>query len=385
MPNVINPYDPIWYAQTALAILEKSLGMAGRVYRGYDKSPQQPGSVIQIRKPSTFVATDAPATATDLTPTSVSVTLNKWREVKFALTDKELNFAGERIIEDHIRPAAVALADDIDLNLVGLWKDIPYYNDITLSSVGVSNLTDARKTLFNNRVPLDDLHFMIDGNLEAGFLGLTAFSQQQGAGDQGVSTQQRGTLGQKFGFEVFSNQNVPSATSATVADLVGAINNGAGYAIGTSTISLKSLSISAALKAGDILVITGDTQQYVLTADFTADGSGIIAAATIAPPLAAAVVDSQVVTVVLSGGSGTTKTQNLAFHRNAFCLAMAPLSTLGNQLGARIESVVDPITGLALRSRMFYDGNNSKVVVALDVLYGVKTLNQNMAVRGRAA
>ena len=61
----------------------------------------------------------------------------------------------------------------------------------------------------------------------------------------------------------------------------------------------------------------------------------------------------------------------------------APLSELGGQLGAKIATVADPQTGLSLRSRLFYDGSNSKVIVALDVLYGVKTLEPNRAVRLR--
>jgi hypothetical protein len=30
---------------------------------------------------------------------------------------------------------------------------------------------------------------------------------------------------------------------------------------------------------------------------------------------------------------------------------------------------------------MWYDGNNAKVMVGLDILYGVKTLDANLAVR----
>lgn len=385
MPNTINPYDPIWYVQEALAQLEKSLGMAGRVYRGYDKTPQQVGSTIQIKTPGTFTAQDAPSSAQDLTPTSQTITLSYWREVKFALTDKELNTSGEVIIRDHIRPAAVALADDIDQKLVALYKAVPYYTDVTLASAAVTDITAARRVLFNNKVPLDDLHMMIDGALEEKFLGLAAFTQFQGAGDAGVSSQQRGTLGTKFGFEIFSNQNTPSHTSATVADLVGAIdaNPAAHYDKGTTTVHVDGITADAAILAGDILEVTGHTQKYAITANATFTGGE--ADLVITPGLESETLEDVVVTIVLSGGSGATKTQNLAFHRNAFALAMAPLSTMARELGVRVESVTDPLTGLSMRSRVFYDGNNSKVYVALDVLYGVKTLNGNMAVRMRAA
>ena len=50
-----------------------------------------------------------------------------------------------------------------------------------------------------------------------------------------------------------------------------------------------------------------------------------------------------------------------------------------------METVFDPVTKLALRARIFYDGDNSKVIVALDALYGAKVLRPNGIVRLRDA
>lgn len=374
MANVLNLYDPLFYAQEGLIALEKALGFAGRVYRGIEKDPQQKGSVIAISRPSTFVAQDAPSTAQDLTPGNVNVTLAFWKEVKFSLTDKELTFTTEKIIEDHIRPAAYALADDIDQRLALLYKDIPWYITTT-SPAAVADITNARKVLFNNRVPMDPamLRGVIDGTLEAEFLNLEAFSQAQGAGDVGVATQQRGTLGQKFGIEWSANQNVATHTAGVSADATGTLTGA--HALGATSITIGAITIGGTLKKGDTLVIAGNAQRYAATADVTADGAGA-AVIPITPPLVQAYSNASVVTIALVSG-----VQNLAFHRNAFALAMAPLTTIGNQLGARIESVTDPITGLALRSRMFYVGDTSKVYVALDVLYGLQTLDPNLAVR----
>jgi len=367
--------------------LEKSLGMAGRVFRGYDKNPQQPGSVIQIKTPGTFVAADAPSVAQDLAPTSQQITLDHWREVKFALTDKELNQTGEVIIRDHIRPAAIALADDIDQHLVALALGIPWYTDVTLSTASVADITAARRVLFNNKVPQDDLHMMVDGYLEEKFLGLQAFSQFQGGGDMAVQTQMRGTLGQKFGFEIFSNQNTPSHVTGIAADAAGAIDFGGGttavYPKGATMVHVDAMTSGGTATVGDIFEITGDTQQYVITANVTFGGGE--ADVYFTPGLSKAVDEDTVVTLKTVGAAATTKTQNLAFHRNAFCLAMAPLTTMPRELGAKIESVTDPITGLSLRSRIFYVGDTSKIYVSLDALYGVKVLNPNMAVRMRAA
>lgn len=382
MTNVINPYDPIWYAQEALIQLEKALGLAARVHRGYDKDTQTKGSVIQITKPGTFTAQDAPSTAQGLNPSSVSISLDHWKEVKFSLTDKELAYTGEKIINDHIRPAAYAIADQIDSDLnAAMWKGIPYYTDVTLASASIADILAARRVLFNNNVPMNDLHAEIDGFLEEKFLGLQAFSQYQGGGEAAVNTQLRGTLGTKFGVEFFANQNVPSVTSATTADLIGA-QSGAALA-GATTLSITGISATAALKAGDIVLVTGQTVQYTLAADVTASGGA--ATLTLTSPLLANVADTTVLTIVVSGGSGTTKTQNMMFHRNVAALAMAPLPTIASQLGAKVESIPDPATGLAIRSRLFYDGNASAVYVALDVLYGIKVLDGTLGVRMRAA
>jgi hypothetical protein len=114
-----------------------------------------------------------------------------------------------------------------------------------------------------------------------------------------------------------------------------------------------------------------------MTADGT-DADGAAASITFEPGLAVATAGAEVITITLQGAA---KANCLAWHTNAFCLASAPLSELGNQLGAKIATVTDPITGLSLRSRMYYVGGSSQVEVALDVLFGVKTLNRNMAVR----
>jgi len=379
MSNTLGNYDPIFYAQEALIALNKALGMAGRVHRGYDPNPQQKGSVINITRPSVFEATNVNTstggTTQELTPENVSITLDTWKEVKFGLTDKELSFTKEKIITDHITPAAYALADAIDLSLVGLYKKIPWKEAIS-ATPAVTDITGVRKTLFNNRVPMNDLHFMVDGSVEAGLLALSAFATADGAGQVGVDTQLRGSLGTRYGFEFFANQNTPAHTSGTMADTAGALNADADK--GATSIVIKSLTNTETLKAGDIIKITGDAQQYVVTADYTINNATTVA---IYPALAKKNLADALVTVILPSGTGATKNQCLAFHRHAFALAMAPLSDMGGRLGAQIATVADPVTNLSIRSRLWYEGNTSTVKVALDALWGVQVLNPNLAVR----
>jgi hypothetical protein len=372
MANALSVYDPLFYAQEALIQLEKALGMAVRIHRGYDKAPQQKGSVISIRRPSTFTALAAPQAAQDINAGEVQITLDQWFEVKFGLTDKELTFTTSQIIDEHIRPAAYALADKIDSQLCLLYRDIPWSNT-NGSPLVPGDITANRRILNVNQAPTDMRHLMLSPTQEEEALNQSAFSQWQGAGDQGVETQMRGTLGMKYGYEVFMNQNVQSHTTGVSADATGALT--ADAAKGATTISFDSVTSGGTFKKGDSFVLAGNTQRYVFTADFTATG-GAATGVGIFPPLVQAYSTGAVITITLLGGE-----QGLGFHRNAFALAMAPLTEIGNGLGAQISTVSDPKTNLSLRSRLFYEGNDSKVFVSIDALWGVKTLDANLACR----
>ena len=378
MSNTLGIYDPIFYAQEALIHLHKALGLAGRVHRGYDETPRMVGSTISIGKPSTFTAsavnTSTGGTTQNVTTESVNVTLDQWYEVKFALTEKELSFAKEKIVLDHIAPAAYAIADNIDQALAALYKKVPWMAPAVISDV--ASFLAARKILFDNGAPMNDgnLHCMLGSTAEAALLALQAFSQVSGAGDQAMQTLLRGSLGVKFGVETFANQNTPSHTTGTKSDVAGVASGTAG----ATTLTITSLGTAGNTMAiGDSFVIAGDTQRYVATTLGTVVSPGTITAMGIYPALKTT-CSAAVVTLC---ASATTSVQNLMFHKNFAALAMAPLTEIGNQLGAKIATVIDPVTGLTLRSRMFYEGNTNTIKVAIDALYGVQILDPNLAVR----
>lgn len=379
MANTLGIYSPIFYAQEALIALEKALGMAGRVHRGYSKEPQQKGKVVSIRRPSTFIAQNAPSSAQDLDTGSVDITLDQWKEVKFKLTDAELSWTQEQIITEHIRPAAYALADSIDQVLAQRYRDVPWFVDAT-DPATVADLTKTWQTLFDNQVPMSDesmVHLMLNGERTADFLSLEAFSNASWS-NQNETAQRRGSLGVRYGMEIFSNQNVQSHVPGTVvtgADQAGAVVGA--HSKGSATLAVGSFAATETFKAGDSFVITGFTQRYAVTADLTlSGGAGTLA---ISPPLANALSGGEVVTVRVQGASN--RKENIAFHRNAFALATAPLSEMGNELGAKIATLVSPDGTITLRSRVFYMADVSEVRVALDILYGAKTLDANLGVR----
>jgi hypothetical protein len=382
MANTLSSYDPLFYAQEGLIALEKALGLANRVYRDYDKDPREKGSVVDIRVPGEFTAANAPATAADITANNVQITLDQWKEVKFKLSDKELSYTQDVIIEEHIRPAAYALADNIDTALAALYVGIPW-EEAAESTAAVSDIVNCRKMLFDNGVPMNDgmLHLMVSPTIEAEFLTQSAFAQWQGAGETGARTQIEGSLGRRYGFEIFGNQNCAAHTAGSLT--IGTqLQLNANVSAGDTTAVFKDSggSLTGTVKAGDSFVVAGNSQRYVITADATASSNlvsvSIDSGHPLVPGFAQDYSASDNVTITQS-----SHTQNLAFHRNWAALAMAPLPEHGNKLGAQVRTITDPITRLSLRSRMYYVGNSSEVHVALDVLYGVKQLDGNRAVR----
>jgi len=377
MSNTLGVYNPYFYANEALIHLRKNLGMAARVHRGFEAERNSfgLGEYINIRTPSTFTAASAPSSAVDLATKTTQIQLDSWKEVKFALTDKELAFTGQRIINDHIAPAAYALADDIDQALAGLYVDIPWYYDIA-DTTAVADVTGPRKVMVDNKVPMQPgrIHAMISPAFEKGLLDLSAFSQHQGAGPTGVSSQLSGHVGTRYGLEFFTNQNTQLHTAGACADTAGAILAG-GFSAGDTEITIDDLTDTQTVKAGDSFVIAGNDQRYVFTEDGTV-ASNALTEIEIYPALVADAAAEAVVTI-----RADSHRANLYFHRNAFALAMAPLPMMAEELGARVATVSDPVTGLSVRARIYYIGNSSVVHVALDCLYGVKTLDPNLAVR----
>jgi hypothetical protein len=134
------------------------------------------------------------------------------------------------------------------------------------------------------------------------------------------------------------------------------------------------------LKAGDSLVIAGNTQRYSVTADVTlTGGAGTV---SVWPKLVQDYSSGDVVTAeddstTVHAGSYYS---NILFHRNAFAVAFAPLPEIGDGAGAKMAVVTDPQTNLSIRSRLAYDDANAKVVVTYDLLYGVLCLDPNLAV-----
>ena len=393
--NTLGNYNPTFFAAEALQWLHKSLGFAARVYMGLDNerntAGRSLGEFINIKRPLTFEAEDhvrgTGSSSQDVGSQDVQIQLARHKEVKFAVTDVELAYSSEMIINDHIRPAAYALADDIDKFLHGLGSQVGPKHIITgsTSDISASTITRPRAVLRKNECPDDDLHYLVDTGMEARLLELGIFHEARitgpGANEDALM---RGSLGMRFGVEVFGTQNAdvtaPDLGNADIGDKALAVNLAAGYPINVNTIAVDGGGSTEAFAAGDSFSIAGDVTKYILTSAVTlSSGAGNL---TFYPALQKAVANNAIITFdTRSSTEQSAHLRNLMFHRNAFALGFAPLPMTGDGRGAQIDTVSDPVTGLSVRARMYYNGDTATNYVALDTLYGGTVLNAMMATR----
>jgi hypothetical protein len=392
MANTLGNYNAPLYATAALDILMQAMGTARRVNRDYEGERRafNRGEYVNISRPSTFETQAAPVTAanaSDAATESIAIQLATHREVKFGFTDRELTYSSDAIVRQHIAPAAYAIARYIETDLLSKSFLFPHCQQITASSATQAVLTGADKILAENGVPDMDRHYAASPRVWNAWQNLAAFSNQQGAGDVGISTQVTGQIGPKFGFSPYRSAHLLQVAAQTSPTITTGVTNGAAVK-GATTIAVDAGTLTGTFRAGMVIQIgtAGSTtgkayndQLYSITADVTASGNA--ATLSISPPLRADVADGVTFTQKVNASAALFETE-LAFHRDAMALVMAPLPMQVPGNSAEVQTVTDENSGISVRLRMFYDAHAMKHYCSMDALYGVQVLNPDMGVRG---
>jgi hypothetical protein len=389
---------PTIIAKEALMQLTNNLGMAQHVYRAYKNEFRKVGQTITIRKPNKFRVTKTQARSnTNLSEPSTTLTVSTQAHVSWAFSSVELTQTVEEYSKRYIAPAASALANQVDADLCGLYVNVFNYvgtPGTTPSTFKV--LGDAQTVLDNEGCPQDMRYAVMNPaanwTLADGLKGTFAPK----VADNLIT---KGYLGTIANLSIYMDQNIKRHTT-------GAFTSGSTpvidetVATGASTFSTDGWSSGAAtVKAGDIFTVatvnqvnpmsgtsTGILKRWVVTAN-TSDVTGDMATLPIAPTIIygasnpysnvdAVPVDPDAMTFI--GTESTAFAQNLIFHPNAFCLVTLPIEMPSNVWGAR---ETDKDAGMSIRVVKQYDIDADEEIIRLDILYGIKTLYPELAVR----
>jgi hypothetical protein len=320
------------------------------------------------------------ATASDITPNvtppddgdqtigNVNMTITKARRVPVRWNGEQslgLNNGGpgrSRIMVDQFTQAMRTLVNEAEGDLAGLhiYASRAYGTAGTTPFATADDWTDASEALRilkDNGAPLTDLSLVINTAAGAKFLGKQA--RADAAGSDTILTQ--GLLVPRIGFSLRESAAIVTSTAGTAAS---ATTNTAGYAIGSTVITLASAG-TGAFVAGDVVTFAGDTNKYLLAAgDTDTSNGGTITLA--APGLRKAIGTSATAITVIAAAA-----RNMAFSRNALALATrVPALPEEGDMAEDRQIVTDPRSGLSFEIAMYKQYRQVQYEVSL--AWGVK-------------
>ena len=364
-------------ARQALPRLIENLVFPNLIYKDYSEAYEVgKGATVQVRKPVILTASDFDAStgvsAQDVKEESVEVTLDK-----LATVDVEFGaIARATSVDDlnrlFIEPAAAALAEKINGDGLGLYKDVPNYVGTAGSTPNsLAIFANAAKVLDDNKVPTAMRHGVWNPTCMAAFrqIGDIVNAEKSGA----TEALRAGSIGNIFGIDNFMSQGIkthsggaltPGGTGATGLQVKTTISTASDEVVLESNASASG-TLTGSVKAGDIVTINGKT--YVVMTDATAASNKITV--KINEKITATAADPAALSV--AGGG-----QNLVFHENAFAFVTRPLAA-----PAGVESYTTSYNGITLRVVRGYNMQYKKEMLSMDVLYGYKTMYPELAVR----
>lgn len=432
MANTI--LNPSIIAKTAVRVLENELVMGSKVYRGYEDEFDKKvngydvGDTISIRKPQQFtVRTGATASSPvqDVSEGKLTLTVNLQKGVDFKFSSTELTLKIDQLADRVIKPALIRLANQIDVDLMNLYTQIPNWLGITATDTDAvidsfAKFARGAERLDQNACPGDMRAAVLAPDsywaLAGGSLGqfLPQVNQQ---------SYRQGEIGKIGGIDTYMSQNVPTLVNGTNVDSAATVAAAGGTGVlsttyaavmnteavpGTMDINLAAVSpATSVIKAGTVFTLGTAAsavhavnpvtkavlpfqQEFTVVQDSAAAVAGAVTV-KITPPIiaasTAAAADLAWVTVDIPPAAGTTLQfagnasatyrQNLMFHRDAFALVIVPMVKPPGAIDVARESY----KGTSVRVIPYYDGANDVSNYRLDVLYGIKVVDNRLAVR----
>ena len=397
-------------AKTAVIQLDNNMVMAKSVFRGYEEefsksiNGYEVGSSINVKRPMDFTVRDgAVMSVQDTTEGQFTLSVDKRKGIDFSFTSQELTLDIKELSERVIKPAMIQLANQIDSDLMAEYKNVSNWVGTPGQTINSNqDFSLGPRRLDQNAVPQDGRSAVLSPIDHWGLIGAqTTLTNDRLVGDAYT----RGSLGMIGGVNTFMSQNVPTHTVGvgTGTPLVNGADQNVTYAASKDTNTQTIVtdgwtnSTTAIVKAGDVLTFAGcfavnpvtkstmsHLKEFVVTADANSGATTGPATITISPAMIvsgafqnASAVPANNATIVLKGTGAGLYEQNMMFTKNAFALVSVPLVSPPGAVDVSRQSY----QGTNVRVIPVYDGTNDVSKWRLDVLYGVKTIDERQAVR----
>lgn len=367
MANTI--ITPEMVAKESLAILRNNCVYKDLVHTNFSSEfVDKIGDTVNVRKPASLEAKDFAGSITKqtLTESKVAVVLDKFKDVSVEVTSKDWTLKIRDFAQQIINPAMAALGEQVDQDIVNtIFENAG--NTVSRTDkdpTDLADIADVAKYLDANKAPLRDRSLVLatEHNYKYGLTdNLLAVNY---SGDNAMLRD--ANLGRIFRMQTFLDQNNPTSTASTSGTAVGTIKVASSTDAGEVDLTDGSAA-AATLKIGDGFVYGGIL--YRFTEDVTLSTNDK-ASMAVSPDFPDGVDTATEVYIVRNGAS-------LGFHRDAFAFVNRPLAVPQGAVKAATASA----DGLSVRVIFDYDSDAKSDIISFDILYGVKTLREKLAVR----
>lgn len=401
MANVTLTADII--AKAAVMQLDNNLVMAKQVFRGYEEefskniNGYEVGSSISVKRPMDFTVRDgAVMNVQDTTEGKFTLSVDKRKGIDFEFTSQDLTLNIKELSERVIKPAMIQLANQVDADLMAEYKNVSKWVGTPGETINSNqDFSKGPESLDNASVPQDRRCAVLAPADHWGLVGAqTALLNNALVGE----AYKKGSLGEIGGVDTFMTQNIPTHTvgsDVTTVTVNQSIVTGTTTYAATKDTDQQTMTIAGGtLNAGDVFTIAdvndvnavtkadlGFLKQFTVvsyssnTLVFSPAAIWTGAHQTVA--VASGTTDLNTNALVFKGTASTGYRQNMMFCKDAFALVSVPLVAPPGAVDVSRQSY----KGTNVRVIPVYDGTNDVSKWRLDILYGVKTIDQRQAVR----
>lgn len=376
-----------------LAVLENMLGFSQNVNRDFESEFNSnasrgyaTGNTVNIRRPPRYTyRAGRIATPQATVESTIPLTLSQGgTDLSFTSNELTTSITSQRM-QTAITAAMVPIANQIDAEGLQL-AHYATFNTLnptgalpTSQALSLQAMTQLGQRLNEMGAPVRDNNraLIMNPAFNAAMIqGMGGFFNNPSKISKQFDT---GMLTDSFGFAVAMDQNVDVHTNgaATATNI-----NGAGQTGSTITVSAVAggtLTRGTTITLPGVFAVnpvsrqsTGQLANYVVTADVAAGATSI--------PISPAIITSgafQNATAspttgspyVILGSASTNYSTNVAYHKDAFTLAMVPLWMPPKGQGV-IDVAQESHNGFTMRAMKYIDGTADNMIMRLDVLFG---------------
>ena len=353
------------------------------------------GPTVAIRKPALgTIRTGWGMDSSDVTETSVNLTIDKVTGVDLNFSDADMALSVEDFSSRYIMPNALKMAAYIDSQAAQyIYQNT--YNSVNSSAFGtapnaLSYFLSAGQKIKENLVPMDSaLSSIVSPRTEAAMVG--ALAGQYNPQGNISEMYEKGQMAKAAGFDWYMSQVLPAHTHGTAT--TGTSPAVSGYT--SSTVTVTNMTSGGTLKAGDVFTISNvyainqETKQtYSTLQQFVATSDASVSTTTFTISVSPSIVISgpnQTVSAAPTGGTvvlnqtvaSQIAQQDLVLHEKSFAIAFADLELPNNMEMASMISA----DGLSIRFLRGYDIANARYLSRMDAFWGIAATRPEWACR----